>query len=254
MLAATDAQLGGDAAGNVYITGGFMKTTDLNFDDGIQEFHTAPGTKWSNTYLIKLDTKGNTKWHRSWGGVNNTQGHGVVVDNAGDIVVGGWTNPIEMDLDPGDDKLMVGIPAGEPGATNDNTRQMWLSKFNGLTGDLTWGHSFGSTSRDELYGLAVDAANNVYATGSAGKNNRPATGGNWQTNPSLPVLEKTPIKHRDIVTAKFDANDGTTKWVSIYGGQGDADTGLGIAVAGDAVYSVGRFDFAATFSDGAGTF
>ena len=243
-----------DAAGNAYITGQFKKNVDLNLDDGAAnvDYHNAPGGTWYNTYLIKLDTDGNTQWSRSWGGTENTLGRAVAVDNDGDIVVGGWTNPKEMDLDPDPvDELLVGIPSGTPGFDDANNRQWWLSKFNSA-GDLDWGHWFGSNSRDELNGLAVDEDNNIYATGAAGMDNRIATGGNWQTNPSLPPIQITGIKHRDIVTAKFDPS-GTTQWVSIYGGNGKDLYGLGIAVAGDAVYSAGRFNWTVDFTGGTST-
>ncbi|HJP24285.1 MAG TPA: hypothetical protein QGG16_03045, partial [Acidimicrobiales bacterium] len=138
-----------DAAGNVYVTGQFRKHVDLNLDAGVTEYHNA-GSKY-DTYFIKLDTDGNTLWSHSWGGVNDTVGRAVVVDNAGDIVVGGWTNPIAMDLDPDPvDVVSVGGTSG-----NDSNKQMWLSKFKN-DGDLSWGHSFGSGKKDMIYGLTVD--------------------------------------------------------------------------------------------------
>ena len=176
----------------------------------------------------------------------------MVGDNDGDSVVGGWTNPVEMDLDPDPvDELLVGIPSGTSGATDDKNRQWWLSKFDS-DGDLAWGHWFGSSSRDELNGLAVDEVNNIYATGAAGVNNRSATGGDWQTDPSQSPIEFTGVKHRDIVTAKFDPS-GATQWVEIYGGNGTDLYGLGIAVSGDTVYSTGRFNWTVDFTGGTST-
>ena len=56
-----------DAAGNAYITGVFKKNVDLNLDagDANVDFHNATGGTWYNTYLLKLDTGGNTQWSRS---------------------------------------------------------------------------------------------------------------------------------------------------------------------------------------------
>ena len=232
-----------DAAGNVYVTGRFLNTADLDLDAGTEDLHSTDGGSW-DTFFVKLDASGNTQWGRSWGGVNNTIGRAVVVDNAGDIVVGGWTNPIHMDLDPDPvDELPVGTSSDDGRKAN-----MWMSKFD-TTGDLVWGHWFGSNSVDAIYGLDVDAANNIYATGSAGTTGRKASGGNWQTNLALPPIVVHGIAHSDIVTAKFDPS-GTTQWVKIYGGSGKQLSGLGIAVTGDAVYSVGYYNNTVDFSRG----
>ena len=50
--------------------------------------------------------------------------HGVRV--AGDVVVGGWTNPLQMDIDPDPvDELLVGTP----GLDDSTNRSAMLSKF-----------------------------------------------------------------------------------------------------------------------------
>ena len=233
-----------DAAGNVYVTGRFLKTVDLDLDAGSEDLHATNGGQWNNTFFVKLDAAGNTQWSHSWGGVNNTIGRAVVVDNAGDIVVGGWTHPIHMDLDPDPaEELLVGINSND-----SNNQNMWMSKFD-TTGDLVWGHWFGSNSTDAIYDIDVDAANNIYITGFAGTKGRVASGGNWQTNLALPPIVVHGIAHRDIVTAKFDPS-GTTQWVKIYGGSSKWLYGLGIAVTGDAVYSVGYFNNTVDFSRG----
>ncbi|MDP6868511.1 MAG: hypothetical protein QF844_08390, partial [Acidimicrobiales bacterium] len=237
-----------DAAGNTYTTGYFLQDADLDLDVGTTNIVSAHGNDWNDTFLVKLDQDGNTQWGHAWGGTENTLGRSVVVDNAGDIVVGGWTNPIQMDIDPDPvDELLVGDPSDDW----HGNRNAWLSKFDS-TGDLVWGHSFGSKSADYIYALAVDASNNIYATGETGRQGKAAWGGNWQTNSSLPDIVVTGMLHRDGYVAKFTPA-GDTSWVSIFGGNGKEHAGLGIAVSGDAVYSAGRFNWTVDFTGGTST-
>ncbi|SVA93354.1 uncharacterized protein METZ01_LOCUS146208, partial [marine metagenome] len=238
-----------DAAGNVYITGRFKKTVDLNLDPGTEDYHQAPGNTWYNTYLIKLNNDGNTQWSRSWGGSENTYGEAVVVDGSGNVIVGGWSNPIQMDIDP--DPVDV-VLVGTPGNDDSTQRNAWLSKFTSA-GDLVWGHMFGSNSTDYIYGLAVDASNNIYATGQTGRKiGHNASGGNWQTNPSLSAIQINSFAGGDPYVAKF-APSGDTVWVSVFGGTGGADKGLGIAVSGSAIYTAGEFNQIADFTGGGST-
>ncbi|MCP4851821.1 MAG: hypothetical protein GY900_08825, partial [Actinomycetia bacterium] len=237
-----------DAAGNVYITGVFMKTVDLNLDAGVEENHKAPGNDWFNTYLIKLDTNGNTEWANSWGGSSNTFGRGVVVDNAGDVVVGGWSSPIEMDIDPDPvDELLVGTPGGDDG----NNRSAMISKFDS-TGDLIWGHTLGSATTEYFYGITVDADDNIYAVGQAGRTNKAVHDGNWQTNPALPVITVDGLAHGDGLVAKFNPA-GDTQWVQVFGGDGKVNLSLDAVVSNGVVYSAGRFSGTVDFTGGTST-
>ena len=238
-----------DAADNVYVTGRFKKTVDLNLNPGIENYHQAPGSTWYNTFLIKLNNAGNTQWSRSWGGTENTYGEAVVVDGSGNVIVGGWSNPIQMDIDPDPNDVVL---VGTPGNDDSNKRNAMLSKFDS-SGDLVWGHTFGSNSTDYIYGLAVDASNNIYATGQTGRKiGANASGGNWQTNPSLSAIQVNSFAGGDPYIAKF-APSGDTVWMSVFGGTGGADRGLGIAVSGSAIYSVGEFNQISDFTGGGST-
>ncbi|SVB18240.1 uncharacterized protein METZ01_LOCUS171094, partial [marine metagenome] len=210
-----------DAAGNAYITGKFMETVVLDLDADSEDLHVVPSGASYNAYLIKLDMNGKTQWSHSF---NNTRGRSVAVDSAGDIVVGG---------------------------SSDSDRQMWLSKFN-RTGDLLWGHSFGSDKVDHLYTLTVDAADNIYVGGQTGSSRNTASGGDWQTNPERPAIVVNGVRHGDGVVAKFNPT-GDTQWVSVFGGRGKVNLSLGIVVSGDTVYSTGRFNGTVDFSAGDGT-
>ncbi|MDG2428583.1 MAG: hypothetical protein P8M16_09180 [Acidimicrobiales bacterium] len=103
-----------DADGSAYVTGVLRKNgVDLDLDLDAEAAEVAAGlddqvdihsaNQHGKTFFVKLNANGTTEWSHSWGGDAGTQGLAVVVDNVGDIVVGGWTNPTIMDLDPADD-------------------------------------------------------------------------------------------------------------------------------------------------------
>ena len=246
-----------DSEGSAYVTGKFAKTVDLDLDAGPGFVDSHTGNKHGRTFFVKLDAAGTNQWSHSWGGTAGTQGMALVVDNAGDIVVGGWTFPTVMDLDPDPDDELIVLSGG---SSNHKKRQAWMSKFD-KDGDLIWGHTFGSKWETWLRGLAVDADNNVYATGFTGRDGKTATGGDWQADKALddagvriePAMPLNGVQHRDIYTAKFDSS-GTTQWVNIYGGHNKVNlTGRGIAVAGDAVYTTGSYRGTVDFSRGTHT-
>lgn len=88
-----------DAAGNIYATGQFTGTIDL--DPGVGTFsRTSAGDYWS-TFVVKLDFAGNFGWGESFGGTSAVVGEGIAVDSSGTIhLVGYYLGDVDFNPDP----------------------------------------------------------------------------------------------------------------------------------------------------------
>ena len=80
------AGIGTDAMGNVYSTGSFEGTTDL--DPGSGTFNFSSNGKY-DAYVSKLDSSGNFVWAKQMGGVNDDFGRGLSIDVLGNIYTTG---------------------------------------------------------------------------------------------------------------------------------------------------------------------
>ncbi len=178
-----------DSSGNIYVTG----------------YTWSFGAGGSDVLLLKFDPHGSLLWQKTWGGSNADIGRSVAVDSSGNIYVTGYTNSFGAG---GNDVLLL--------------------KFDS-SGSLLWQLTWGGSSTDAGYGVAVDASGNVYVTGYT---NSTGAGGN------------------DVLLLKFDsAGSLLLPWQKTWGGSSD-DEGFGVAVDSSGnVYVTGY-----TFSFGAGIY
>jgi sugar lactone lactonase YvrE len=114
-----------DAAGNAYVT----------------------GCSYGDIWLRKYDTDGNTLWTETYDspGHYNDYGRGVAVDAAGNVYVTGYEYRYDL-------------------GQNAN---IWLRKYD-TGGNTLWTETYNSPAHDgddRGYGVAVDAAGNVYVAG-----------------------------------------------------------------------------------------
>jgi hypothetical protein len=179
---------------NVYVTG---YSRALNYQNDIA--------------TVKYDSSGNQLWAALFNGTGNynDKGHKVIADNNGYVYVGGYVNPF-----------------------NTGTRYDYITiKYNAVTGDTMWARTYNGTadSLDMVRDIEVDAAGNVYVTGSS------------RTTGAL----------SDIVTIKYDAS-GTEQWTARYYNPDTtaSDGGYGLEVDGlGNVYVVGQSIGLGTGSD-----
>jgi Ig-like domain CHU_C associated/Secretion system C-terminal sorting domain/SprB repeat len=173
----TNAEVGAaittDAAGNVYTTGVFSGTADL--DPGTGTFNvTATGA--GDVYISKLDANGNFIWGKSIGGTSQENPFGIATDASGNVIVcGAFASTV--DFDPG---------AGTFNLTTAGSTDGFVLKLD-ASGNFAWAFSLGNTVNEGVYAVTTDAAGNVYAVGnftgttdfdpSAGTNDITATGG-----------------------------------------------------------------------------
>jgi hypothetical protein len=87
-----------DATGNVYATGTFYSSIDLNPGAG-SVIRTTSGASDGDIFVVKLSSSGNYVWGETFGSVGLDIGYGLAVDNDGDVVLGGTCGDV-VDFDP----------------------------------------------------------------------------------------------------------------------------------------------------------
>jgi len=91
--------------------------------------------------LVKYNSSGVQQWNSTWGGIGGGRGTGVVLDSSGNIYVVGYTSS---------------FGAG--------SYDMVLVKFDSF-GVQEWNRTWGGSSIERGYGVAVDSLDNVYVSG-----------------------------------------------------------------------------------------
>ncbi len=213
-----------DASGNIYVTGEFRKTVDLDPGDGVEE-HTS--TK-DAAYLTKFDPDGDFIWTRVWDGMGDDSGSDVLIDSAGSVLLQGFFDDL-IDLDPG-----VETDAHEGG--------LFLCKLDS-DGNYIWGRSWDNIG---CVGIAIDSNDDIYLAGGFH--------GQADFDPSDAENLHWPNGMQDVYVLKMSSN-GDFLWPRTWGGPGNSfnDGDRSIAVAADSggnVYVAGDVSNTTDFDPG----
>ncbi len=142
-----------DATGNVYTTGYFANTVDL--DPGVGTF-TVSSMGNSDLYISKLDAAGNFIWGKTMGGTDYDISYCIAVDASGGVYTTG-TFVGTVDFDPN---------AGTTNLIGTGAADAFVSKID-ATGNFVWAVNMGGTSSSvNGYGILMNPAGDVYTTGS----------------------------------------------------------------------------------------
>jgi hypothetical protein len=186
-----------DASGNVYVTGEFQDTVD--FDPGAGTFNLI-ATAGKDVFIQKLDPKGNLLWAKSIGGFGWDVGQDIAIDNAGNvIVVGQFLGTVDFD------------PGSAVQNLSGNGTDAFILKLD-ASGNYIWAKNVGGSSTDYAFGLAIDQADNVYASGRYKST--------VDFDPGGGVVNRTAVGAYDLFLLKLD-NAGAYQWVYTAGGVGD---------------------------------
>jgi hypothetical protein len=222
-----------DAAGDIYVVGRFRETADFDMDAGVTNLSSASNY---DGFVAKYDLNGAFIWAMNLGatttGVSeNTITHDIAVDGNGDIIIVGEYRGLNVDFAPrgGNATLLTSTNSG-------GVLDGFIAKYNTL-GQCIWAMGMGSnSSSDELLGVEVDAANNIYITGRLDDN----LGSGININPlGTAHLLNTSNNSNDAVLIKYDPN-GIHQWDLSIGNTG-IDYGYDVHVVGNLVYLGGRF-------------
>ena len=138
-----------DAAGNLYVTGLFNGTMDMDPGPGITTL-TSAGS--ADIFVLKLDPQGAFLWARSFGGPGPDIGYSLAVDPQGNVLVtGGY-------------QQTVTFGSGGPSLTSAGEYDVFVLKLD-AQGNVLWARGFGGSAFDVAFSIAVDGEGNAVLAG-----------------------------------------------------------------------------------------
>jgi len=168
-----------------------------------------------------------------FGGTSYDYGNSIAVDGSGNVYTTGYFYGT-VDFDPG---------VGTTNLTSAGDGDVFVSKLNS-SGDFLWAKSFGGTSEDFGYSIAVDGGGNIYTTG--------AFYNTADFDPGVGTANLTSAGDGDVFVSKLNSS-GDFLWAKSFGGT-SYDGGISIAVDGSGnTYTTGAFYNTADFDPGVGT-
>jgi len=233
-----------DDMGNVYVTGYFAGTVDM--DPSItDDIRTSVG--FTDISLTKFDSVGNYIWAITWGGLEETcgtsefrtaqsipfncpgkeEGLDVGADTMGNVYVCGRFSTT-CDFDPG------------PGVDTHSAvkHDAFLSSFDS-SGDFRWAVTWGGAEEDAAKGLEVNGDGLVYVIGGFSDTV------DFDPGPGEAICSGI----LDVSVSCFDPL-GNLQWVNVIGGsQSDEGNGIAIDYGGD-IYVTGSFTGSVDFDPG----
>jgi hypothetical protein len=216
-----------DASGNVYTTGYFSATADFNPGIGTSNL-TSAGQQ--DVFIIKLDASGNFVWAKMIGGTNDDRGYGIALDASGNILTAGSFYST-ADFDPGTGVLNL-VSAGQS--------DIFVLKLNS-SGNFMWAKVMGGADTEGASSIAVDAAENVYTTGSF----QGGTAADF--DPGAGVFNLT-SSLSGVFISKLDAS-GNFVWATAMAEAGGVGTSIFIDVYSN-VFTTGYFSATTDFAPG----
>lgn len=229
--ATSAASVAVDSSGNVYTTGIFTGTVDLDPSGSTANLTSAGGY---DAYISKLDSSGLYVWGKQLGGAGTDSGAGIFVDSTGSnvYIVGGFNGTADFD------------PSGSTAnLTSAGNTDIFISKLDS-SGTYVWAKQLGGTGAETARAIALDTSNNVYTTGEFVST--------ADFDPSGSTANLTAVGSRDIFISKLDLSGdyvyakrvGGASYQSVFSMSVDADTNI---------YTTGYFAGTADFDPGAGT-
>jgi hypothetical protein len=207
-----------DDEGNIFSTGTFTGTVDLDPNAGIFDLTTIYDQA---IYIQKLNNSGEFEWARKFDATDSSAPTAIEVNEEGEIYISGWFQG-EFDSDPS---------AAEEIHVSSGIQDLFVIKLD-ASGELIWSRVFGADSWDSAHDMELTDSGNVIVTGtfSTAIDFGSGVGG----------FERESNGLTDIFALNLNS-DGSTAWVSTYGGiDKDGAAAVTINSTGNIIL-VGRF-------------
>ncbi len=195
-------------SGAPYVAGYFTGTVD--FDPGASTSDlTSAGS--NDIFVLSLDSAGTFNWVKQLGGTDLDISSSVALDTNGNIYITGRFQGTS-DFDPG---------AGTANLTAVAGGDMFISKLDN-TGAFVWAKLIGGSNYQYGFAIAVDASENVYATG--------VFEGTTDFDPGVGTANLTESGGGDMFVLKLSGSDSTAPTVAMSSATANPTNGLPIAV------------------------
>lgn len=174
-----------DPWGNIYLTGWFYDTLDLDPGPNV-DLHYSAGDA---IFIVKLDPNGNLLWAHSIAETQYNDPYSIETDEAGNVFCYGYFNGT-VDFDPG------------PGVQNlmgtSNFGRSFLLKLDSA-GNFGWAKQFGGGAIRESE-MKLDSASNIYIAGLYGGS------GDFDPGPAQAILTYINVGKSNVFALKLDIN------------------------------------------------
>ncbi|MBI4931607.1 MAG: T9SS type A sorting domain-containing protein [Bacteroidetes bacterium] len=222
------------ASGDIYIGGGFRTTVDSDPNGGVSNLTVpASGSGAQGGFFGRYTSAGVISWAKQITGstttspVQQTIVQGIVVDAAeSNIYVTGVFLGTNVNFNPGGSALMT---------SNSTTRDIFIASYT-TAGVYNWAYRIGAANSDYGYGIAIDASNNIYVTGTFN--------GTMDFNPNGTGGAKnlTSNSSQDIFVASY-TSAGVWRWAFGIGGTSSNEYGYKVKVdaAASNIFICGSF-------------
>lgn len=229
--------------GTVFVTGGTF-STDFPTEHPLQPNAGGPNDFPSDAFVAKLSADGaNVLYSTYLGGSRQDTGNGIAVDSLGGAYVTGTTLSADFPVTPGSFDPNC-PPDGTCGASTNSNGLIYsagfLSKLNPAGSALDYSTYFGGSGNTRGQAVAVDNDQNAYVTGST-------------QAPDFPLIVPQCLTFagpQNAFLLKIDSTGSQALYSGTIGGltQNQAqDSGLGVAVDGNADASVTGITYSSDF-------
>lgn len=216
-----------DATGNIYLTGSFFGTTDMDPGAGVFSF-TSLGNR--DVFILKLTPNGSLAWAKQIGGPSVDHSFSIFVDADENVYTCG-TFGGNVDFDPGPGTVVLSPTSGG----DDH----FLLKLDAV-GDYVWAKVLNPSCTN----IWVNTNQQVFVTG--------AFLGLTDMDPGAGIFNLSSVNSSfDAFILKLD-NNGNFLWAGSAGGAGTDISSDLLIDAGEQIYAVGYFEQTSDFDPDAG--
>jgi hypothetical protein len=165
-----------DNAGEAYVSGDTEFSTDFPVTTGAFQTVCPADCNATHAFVTKLDASGSALVYSTYLGGSNAEYeylNGIAVDSSGNAYVTGTTYSSDFPTTSGAFQTALG--------GNGSVSNAFVTKVNATGSALVYSTYLGGSGGDQGLGMALDAADNAYVTGSTSSIDFPITPGALQT-------------------------------------------------------------------------
>ena len=224
-----------DSQSNIYTTGRFIGTADLDPTSGVDTQTSGSSGAAQDIVLTKINANGTYGWSKHTSSTTTSQqASTLAIDSSDNIYIGGRFEGT-TDFDPG---------AGTDSRTNNIQYAAFISKYQ-ANGTYDWTKTIGNASGSTyISSIVIDSSDNIYAGG--------AFAGTTDFDPGAGTNNIASAGSSDGYLMKFDTG-GVAAWTKTIGGTSNDDVTRIALDSSGGLYLWGNFSGTTDLDPGVGT-